>query len=647
MSWTRIVERRFSHDGVADKWIDLYDVEDDHLDEHAFRLRRSFAVEVVDHEFDRSTTVLDLGCGAGPVTVALRARGFRCVGVDYSADMLTAARDRLAAEGYTGGALLRADSVALPFRDASFACVVCLGVISYLEDYRLLLREVARVMKPEGLLILSFRNRMNRVLSDPWVATSTVVRRAIGRPVVEEPWPGRSLDPGDVDDDIQAAGFHKLAHKGIGYGPFRFRGVALMDERRSVALSDQISRAVDDLGLRSIERWLTDVSIGVYRRPGPAGSSASAGGTAVEVVPVEAFAASRREEWQALAECSIESNVFLHPDFVLPSLRTAEGAHEVVVVAVSGSGGELRGVGVFEDVPPTVGVPVRHLRAYRTPYSFLSGFLMAAEHPAATASAIIGLLAGSRARWGAIEMSEWRVTRPSASYLLQAAERAGVRWLENERYERATLALEGRDSEDPVSDLGRSRRKSLRRARRRLEALGQVSWQYVEPTDADACVETFLDLEHRGWKGEEGTSLRSNPEHERFFRELMGALATWGGAFFTELFLDDGVIASTCNMRVGTEGFAFKVAYEPALRDMSPGLLNEVEFMRCGARRSGLSGVDSGAPAGAFIDALWPGREPIAMGRLVHGTRGLMAFGVPHVLRRVKRATLPRRQGDA
>jgi ubiquinone/menaquinone biosynthesis C-methylase UbiE len=278
MSWTRIVERRFSHAGVADKWIDLYDSEEDLLDEHAFRLRRSFAVELVDGEFSSRTPILDLGCGAGPVTVALRARGFRCIGVDYSADLLTAARGRLDAEGWPSGELLRADSVALPFRDASFPCVVCLGVISYLEDYRLLLSEVGRVMEPGGLMILSFRNRMNRVLSDPWVATSSAVRRVIRRPVIEEAWPGRSLDPGEVDRDIAAAGFEKLGHKGIGYGPFRFRGVALMDERRTVALSDQIARAVEDLGLHAVERWLTDVSIGVYRWPGQSGSPPVGGG---------------------------------------------------------------------------------------------------------------------------------------------------------------------------------------------------------------------------------------------------------------------------------------------------------------------------------------------------------------------------------
>ncbi len=371
------------------------------------------------------------------------------------------------------------------------------------------------------------------------------------------------------------------------------------------------------------------------------------GRVVTEVVPIEAFARHRLDNWRALADRSIEANAFLHPDFVLPSLGTADQPQDVVVVAVSEADGALRAVGVFDDVPATVRAPVRHLRAYRTRYSFLSGFLFAPERPAVTADAVIGLLTRPHRVWGALQMSEWRIGRPTAAYLLEAAERAGVRWLEHARYERATLTVGGARPEDPVAHLGRSRRKSIRRARRRLEALGRVRWRYVETADPSDYVERFLDLEHLGWKGEEGTSMRSRPQDERFFREMMERFSERESAFFTELLLDDRVVASTCNLRIGGEGFAFKVAYDPEFRDMSPGLLNEIEFLGRHEPSSTLSRVDSGAPAGAFIDELWPGREPVVEGCFIHGARAALGFGVPHVLRRAKRAAVSSGPKDA
>lgn len=96
--------------------------------------------------------ILDAGCGAGPLSAALRDRGAVVTGVDASAAMLALARRRLGDDV----ALHRADlSDRLPFPDASFDDVTASLVLHYLEDWGPALAEMRRVLRPGGRLIAS------------------------------------------------------------------------------------------------------------------------------------------------------------------------------------------------------------------------------------------------------------------------------------------------------------------------------------------------------------------------------------------------------------------------------------------------------------------------------------------------------------
>lgn len=96
--------------------------------------------------------VLDAGCGSGPLTAALRARGATVSGFDSSAAMVDLARERLGAD-----ADLRVADLGepLPFADDSFDEVVASLVLHYLQDWAPPLRELRRVLRPGGRLVLS------------------------------------------------------------------------------------------------------------------------------------------------------------------------------------------------------------------------------------------------------------------------------------------------------------------------------------------------------------------------------------------------------------------------------------------------------------------------------------------------------------
>ncbi|MFP7834647.1 class I SAM-dependent methyltransferase [Marisediminicola sp. LYQ134] len=96
--------------------------------------------------------VLDAGCGAGPLTAALRERGATVTGLDISAEMISLARRRLGSD-----ADLHVGDLGdpLPFADASFDVVTASLVLHYLEDWAPTLQEFRRVLRPGGRLIAS------------------------------------------------------------------------------------------------------------------------------------------------------------------------------------------------------------------------------------------------------------------------------------------------------------------------------------------------------------------------------------------------------------------------------------------------------------------------------------------------------------
>lgn len=94
--------------------------------------------------------MLDIGCGTGHYMGWLAQRGYAVAGVDASEQMLAAAR-----ENNPGAALQRSDVDRLPFPDASFDLVVCIEVLRYLPAPRNAIAEMARVLKPGGIALVT------------------------------------------------------------------------------------------------------------------------------------------------------------------------------------------------------------------------------------------------------------------------------------------------------------------------------------------------------------------------------------------------------------------------------------------------------------------------------------------------------------
>lgn len=248
----------------------MYASETERLDEDNFRLRRDAAVAMVLRLAPLSARVIDLGCGAGPVVSALRQHGVDVIGVDYAEDMLDNARTRLRALGLDDSRLYQGDCRQTGYPAATFDVVVCLGVISYIEDYADVLREIHRVLRPGGTMILSYRNVFNPLASDPVALIKHLARKLLRRndgAATEKFRIGRFLDFRTVSASIEHAGFEFVEFAGIGFGPFAIAGRRLFSEQQSIRLSRWLAKACGWLHLRQPLRWLTDVSLWAYRKP--------------------------------------------------------------------------------------------------------------------------------------------------------------------------------------------------------------------------------------------------------------------------------------------------------------------------------------------------------------------------------------------
>ncbi len=104
--------------------------------------------------------VLDVGCANGAHTLKAARRAKRVVGIDYDVAHLRTAADTARTLGLGNVRLIAWDITRpFPFPDASYDAVLFLDVIEHLEPRRQVLREIARVLKPSGRLLVSGPNR--------------------------------------------------------------------------------------------------------------------------------------------------------------------------------------------------------------------------------------------------------------------------------------------------------------------------------------------------------------------------------------------------------------------------------------------------------------------------------------------------------
>ena len=239
-------------------WKDVYagtDVQGD-----IYRERHAAALAWIDSlVLPPGSRVLDIGCGAGFMAVALAQRGFRVEAVDAALAMVELAR-RHAAESATADVISvdLGDAYCLAFENDAFDLVIALGVIPWLGRPEQAIREMARVTRPGGHVIFSAANSLGLCrLLDPrknpiYLALKPGVKEALERTGLRR-WPpdtqaAATTNPRTrrfVDDSLVRAQLVKARSKTLGFGPFSFGGRTLFSEAAGKALHHRLQRLAD------------------------------------------------------------------------------------------------------------------------------------------------------------------------------------------------------------------------------------------------------------------------------------------------------------------------------------------------------------------------------------------------------------------
>ena len=157
----------------ASYWKDIYIYRHGGLQGEILRDRHAAVLDWIDSlALAPGSQVLEIGCGAGFMAVALAQRGFRVRAIDSAQAMVDLAYRYAMETGTTNLLSLSVGDVhSLAFEDESFDLVLAIGVIPWLEHPERALQEVARVTRSDGYVILTTANQAGLVsLLDPMVS---------------------------------------------------------------------------------------------------------------------------------------------------------------------------------------------------------------------------------------------------------------------------------------------------------------------------------------------------------------------------------------------------------------------------------------------------------------------------------------------
>jgi demethylmenaquinone methyltransferase / 2-methoxy-6-polyprenyl-1,4-benzoquinol methylase len=119
---------------------------------------------------------LDLACGTGDIAALLATRSVRVVGLDITHRMLQLAQAR-----HSNITFVTGDMLSLPFADAMFDIVTTGYGLRNVPDLPKAIAEIARVLKPQGMLLsLDFNKPSNALVRAVYLTYLTVVGSTLG-----------------------------------------------------------------------------------------------------------------------------------------------------------------------------------------------------------------------------------------------------------------------------------------------------------------------------------------------------------------------------------------------------------------------------------------------------------------------------------
>jgi ubiquinone/menaquinone biosynthesis C-methylase UbiE len=235
-------------------WRDLYEQKD------VFSLihQRRHVVCVqsfLDLKLPPEAKIIEIGCGAGLTAVALAQRGYTVEATDTVQAMIDMTAQRARDAGVAERVRAQyADVHHLTFADQSVDTLLALGVISWLHDPMLALKEIRRVMKPAGYVIITVNNlyRLSHLLDPlafpPFRPLKKVVKGILVATGLREK--SESAEPhfypfAKFHSMMVRSGFEPIKEEKFGYGPLTFMNRHFLSDEAGTRLNNRLQRRAD------------------------------------------------------------------------------------------------------------------------------------------------------------------------------------------------------------------------------------------------------------------------------------------------------------------------------------------------------------------------------------------------------------------
>jgi len=151
---TRLLERSLAEPDIHRQWESVYrTVENELFFDQAF----DYIARTLDAP--EQSVLLDAGCGTCAHAIRLANRGFFVQAVDFSPSVLETAREYVRTRGLESRIKIRCEDILeFSFGDETFDFVLCWGVLMHIPDLEKAISELARILKPGGMIVISEGN---------------------------------------------------------------------------------------------------------------------------------------------------------------------------------------------------------------------------------------------------------------------------------------------------------------------------------------------------------------------------------------------------------------------------------------------------------------------------------------------------------
>lgn len=130
-------------------------------EEYLTYLRHFFAYKLADEKISSGSSILEIGCGSGYGTKLLSKNAEKIIGLDVDKKTV----EQISKKNGSEKCIFEFyDGMKIPYKDESFDAVVSFQVIEHIKDDKNIIKEISRVLRPGGILLMATPNRIFRLV---------------------------------------------------------------------------------------------------------------------------------------------------------------------------------------------------------------------------------------------------------------------------------------------------------------------------------------------------------------------------------------------------------------------------------------------------------------------------------------------------